>query len=127
MAQVDEREALLRAYFEVLGGGAIERLWQLLAEDYSDKNPIPGQLPGRGGVIMKAILFRRDHLDAHITIEAIELTEAGARATWTTTANGLNGAQGIAAWRFSAVFEIDDKIRSSDVTVMEKVETEYSD
>jgi len=120
MAEVDPREALLLSYFDVLrGGAAMDRLWVILAEDYTDKNPIPGQLPGRGGTIMKAILFRKDHPDARIEVESIELTEGGARATWRTTARGLNGAPGDATWRFTGVFEIDLQIRSSDVIAME--------
>lgn len=120
MAEVDPREALLLSYFDVLrGAAAMERLWVILAEDYTDKNPIPGQLPGRGGTIMKAILFRRDHPDARIEVESIERTESGARATWRTTARGLNGAPGDATWRFTGVFEIDRQIRSSDVIAME--------
>lgn len=120
MADGDDREALLRAYFDVLGGGAIERLRALLAEDYRDHNPMRGQLPGRGGVIMKAILFRLDHPDARIVVERIELTNEGASATWTTTARGLNGAPGDATWRFTGVFEIDGaRIRSSHVVTMD--------
>lgn len=72
---------------------------------------------------MKAILFRRDHPDARVVVERIELTNEGASATWTTTARGLNGAPGDATWRFSGVFEfaIDGRIRSSHVVTMEQL------
>lgn len=115
----DRRRALLLEYFDVLRGGPIERLHAILAADYRDNNPLRGQLPGRPGVIMKAMLFRADHPDARIVVEEITLTGTGARATWTTTARGLNGASGEATWRFSGAFEIDETIRSSDVDVME--------
>lgn len=125
MARERDAETLLSQYFDALRGGAldqgaaIEKLKAILAEDYVDHNPMRGQLPGRGGVLLKAVLFRADHPDARIVVEEIVPIEAGARAIWTTTARGLNGAQGDATWRFTAVFEIDERIRSSDVISME--------
>lgn len=123
MHGIDPREALLRAYFEALQTGDLAPLSAILAEDCRDENPVRGQLPGRSGAILKAMLFRASHPDARIAVEAIELTEAGARATWTTTARGLNGAPGDATWRVSAVFEIDEVIRSSRVDTMTLLRT----
>lgn len=120
-----EGEALLRRYFEVLDGGGIDALWGLVSDDCRDHNPMRGQLPGKGGVIMKVILFRREHPDARVVVESIEPVPGGARATWTTTAVGLNGSKGKATWRFSAVFEIGEKLRSSQVTSTELVREEY--
>ncbi|MEZ4302563.1 MAG: nuclear transport factor 2 family protein [Polyangiaceae bacterium] len=118
---MDAREPLLREYLTALGSGELARLAEILAPEYRDFNPLPGQFPGRNGVILKAMAFRADHPDAHIDIESIEVTPAGARATWTTTARGLNGAEGVATWRFTGVFEIDPakaQILSSDVIEM---------
>jgi hypothetical protein len=56
-----------------------------------------------------------------MVIEAIEPTPEGARATWTTTAPGLDGTPAETTWRYSGVFEFrEGKIRSSDVDRVER-------
>ncbi|MFO0587531.1 MAG: nuclear transport factor 2 family protein [Polyangiaceae bacterium] len=116
MADGDREEALIRAYFDVMRDGKIERLPGLLTDDCADRNPIRGQLPGRYGVAQKVLLFRAEHPDAQIVIESIEVAPPGAIATWATTAKGLDGSDQVMTWRFRGVFEFaDGKLKSSTV------------
>ena len=78
MADGDREEAVIRAYFDVMRDGCIDRLPGLLTDDCVDRNPVPGQLFGRYGVAQKVLLFRAQHPDAQIVIDSIEVTEAGA-------------------------------------------------
>lgn len=117
MASGDHEEALIRAYFDVMRDGDIQRLPAVLADDCVDRNPLRGQLPGRYGVAMKVMLFRAAHPDAKIVIDSIEVTAPGAIATWSTTAKGLDGSDQVVTLRFRGAFEFaGGKLKSSDVT-----------
>jgi len=118
----DREKALLEAYFEVLRDGRVERLDALLAKDYQDHNPVPGQFPGLAGIKLKVLFFRAHHPGARIVIESIEAVSPGARAVWRTTAPGLGGEPAESTWRFVGEFEFaDGKIKSSRVDAGERV------
>lgn len=115
------RERHLEAYFTALQTGNIDALVDVLAPDYRDLNPLEGQLPGAVGATLKLLAFRALYPDARVVVEAITVDAAFVHATWCTTATGLNGAAGEATWRYVARFEIDERIRSSEVLSIEPV------
>lgn len=122
MAAHDDEKALIEAYFDVIRDGGIDRLAGIVTDDYDDRNPVRGQLVGRFGIMQKTLLFRAEHPGARMVIEAIVPTNEGARATWTTTAPGLDGTPAVTTWRYVGDFTFaGGKIRSSEVSRIGKV------
>lgn len=115
----ESRERLLQVYFEALRTGHIDGLLDVLANDYRDLNPVGGQLPGAVGATLKLLAFRALYPDARVVVEATQVDANTVHATWRTTATGLNGAEGEATCRYVGRFEIDDRIRSSEVLTVE--------
>lgn len=122
----DPREQQLHAYFAALQTGEIAGLERVLADDYLDLNAVPGQLPGSVGATLKLLAFRATYPDARVVVEAFSVEPAYVHATWRTTATGLHGAVGEATWRYVGRFEIDQRIRSSEVLSAEAVAGERS-
>lgn len=123
-------KAVIEAYFDVLRDGEVGRLAGLVTDDCDDRNPVRGQLNGRFGVMQKVLLFRAEHPGARIVIEAIEavgdegdVTSGGlVRATWRTTAPGLDGTPAESTWRYAALFGFEGgKLKSSLVERNERV------
>lgn len=123
MATHEDEKALIEAYFDVVRDGDIDRLAGIVTDDYDDRNRVRGQLVGRFGIMQKTLRFRAEHPGARMVIEAIEGTEEGATAMWTTTAPGLDGTPAVTTWRYVGRFTFrDGKIRSSEVERIGRVE-----
>ncbi len=123
MALGEHEKAVIEAYFDVLRDGGVDRLKELVTDDCDDRNPVRGQLVGRFGVMQKVLLFRAEHPGARIVIEAIDVTPPVARATWTTTAPGLDGTPAESTWRYAAVFEFEGgKLKSSLIERSERAD-----
>jgi ketosteroid isomerase-like protein len=115
----EHRRALVQAWFDALRTGDIDGLGEVLAPDYRDLDPAPGQLPGAVGVTIKLLAFRAAFPDAVVVVETLTVTPWFVHAVWSTTATGLDGAPGPATSRFTARFEVDTRIRSSEVLSIE--------
>jgi steroid delta-isomerase-like uncharacterized protein len=65
-----ENVAVVRRYFEeVLGGGRLDRLNELVAPDYVDHTARPGRAPGAAGVRAVVELFHMAFPDLVVTVE----------------------------------------------------------
>jgi hypothetical protein len=116
MAAGADEEHLVRALLAVLKDGGIERLDAIMAPDCEDLDPMAGQLPGRAGYAQKVLLFRALFPDARIELEELRIGPPGARATWTTEAQGIAEQTGHRALRFTGEFAIEGgRIRSTRI------------
>jgi len=89
---VEENKALVRRFVdEILNQGNMARAPELVAQDYIELDPFPGQQPGRVGLIETIALVRTAFPDLHWTIE--ELVAEGQKVAgygiWRGTHQGM--------------------------------------
>jgi ketosteroid isomerase-like protein len=79
--------AIVRRLLDVFNGEGLETLEAIVAEDFIDHAPIPGQPPGLAGMRHKAACYRAALPEARTVVEEISPTgDAGVvQVTWVTT------------------------------------------
>src|SRR4029453_3926154 len=88
---VDENKAIIRAFVEtVWNGRQLDRADELVAADFVDHAPMPGQAPGLEGVKRKGAIFSDGISDFRITIEGLvaEGDKVAVRRTYGGTHRG---------------------------------------
>lgn len=96
-------EALIRRCLAVINGDDTGALAAVFAEDCIDHNPLPGQPPGLPGILLKHAFYRAAAPDAETIVDSIAREDEGYRVRWTTTATGLGGEAGRAAYRYEGI------------------------
>jgi steroid delta-isomerase-like uncharacterized protein len=88
---VEENKALDRRFAsEVLDGHNLDVLPDLVAEDFVEENPVPGQGPGREGLrdFLAAMIAAFPDLTWKMEVEVAEGDVVAARSTWGGTHRG---------------------------------------
>jgi steroid delta-isomerase-like uncharacterized protein len=88
MAAVDNVAIVRRWTEEGFGQGRVELADELIAEDFVNRNPIPGQTPGREGVKANVNALRTAFPDLSVTIE--EMITDGDRVVLRDTITGTH-------------------------------------
>ncbi len=88
----EENKALVRRFVnEILNQGNMALAPELVAEDYVELDPFPGQQPGRVGLIEAIIMMRTAFPDLHWTIEELvaEGQKVASYGIWRGTHQGV--------------------------------------
>lgn len=88
---VEQNEAIVRRFYdEVLNQGDMNALAELVAADFADPQPFPGQAPGRAGLQQSLEAFRGAFPDLTYAIEDVIAArdEVVVRSTWRGTNTG---------------------------------------
>jgi steroid delta-isomerase-like uncharacterized protein len=86
-----ENKSVINSFVEdVLNQGRLERADELVAQDFVELDPLPGQKPGREGLKEVLASFRTAFPDIHWVIEEMvaEGDKVFSRFTWTGTHRG---------------------------------------
>jgi steroid delta-isomerase-like uncharacterized protein len=99
-----QNEAIVRQFCAAFNTGDVDILDQVLADDWADRPPIPGQPPGRDGEKSTIRAFRTVFPDIHFTLEDIVMTEG--KVAVRSTAQGTQKDQflGVAATNRAVAF-----------------------
>jgi steroid delta-isomerase-like uncharacterized protein len=68
---MDSKDVIKRLFDEVLNGDRRDLLDEMIADDYLEHNPVPGQLPGSEGIRLKLEAFRAAFHDLYFDLEEI--------------------------------------------------------
>lgn len=110
--QETEGVQLVRRFAAVLESGNLEALTELLTDDCCDRDPVPLQPAGRGGVAYKLALWRAMKPRSRSRFLHIAPTQGGVTARWRTEP-GDGEAPGVFEGRFTtqdgriSAFEVD--------------------
>jgi steroid delta-isomerase-like uncharacterized protein len=88
----EENKALVRRFVnEILNKGNMALAPELVAEDYVELDPFPGQQPGHVGLIDSVIMMRTAFPDLHWTIEELvaEGQKVASYGIWRGTHQGV--------------------------------------
>jgi steroid delta-isomerase-like uncharacterized protein len=89
--QVEDIKAIDRRFAsEVLNGHNLDVLPELVAEDFVEENPVPGQGPGRQGLrdFLALMIAAFPDLTWNVEVEVAEGDTVAARSTWEGTHRG---------------------------------------
>lgn len=115
-------EAIVRRLLDVFNGADPEVLESLVADDFVDHSPIPGQAPGRAGMRQKATSYRAALPDAWTVVEEVRPThELGVvQATWVTIEGPASPHP--PACRYTALLSITGgRLRESRMLQMQRI------
>ena len=87
----EQNKQVARRFIEVFETGEVGVLDEVVVEDVVDHNPLPGQKPGRDGLVDAVLLFRIAFPDMRITI-AQQVSE-GDLVVQTGTFEGTNSGE----------------------------------
>ncbi|HEX6480688.1 MAG TPA: ester cyclase [Ktedonobacteraceae bacterium] len=88
----EENKALVRRFVsEILNKGNMALAPELVAEDYVELDPFPGQQPGRAGLVDTIAMVRTAFPDLHWTIEDLvaERQKVAGYGVWRGTHQGV--------------------------------------
>lgn len=114
-----QNEILARQFYAAFNTGDVDILDQVLADDWADRPPIPGQPPGRDGEKSTIQWFRATFPDIHFTLEDVIVTED--KVTVRSTARGTHKGTflGIAPTDRSVTFMTIDIHRIANARIAE--------
>jgi steroid delta-isomerase-like uncharacterized protein len=88
---MNNKAVMGRLFAKVLNQGNLDLLDELICEDYTEHNPIPGQKPGAAGIKAKLVALRQAYPDIRFSLEELigEGAAVAARYQWEGTHDGL--------------------------------------
>jgi steroid delta-isomerase-like uncharacterized protein len=90
------KDVARRLYDEVFNGRRVEVLDEIVARDYEEHDPLPGQATGIDG-FKKRIAILVDALDPHFTIEDIIAEDDRVVVRWTNSGTNVGDFLGMPA------------------------------
>ena len=86
----DANKAIVRRVYDAFGSGGVDLLDELVAADFRDRDPMPGQAPGLAGLKQAVGLFRAAFPDGEVVVDELvaEGDQVVARVTLRGTQTG---------------------------------------
>ncbi|MCU1511062.1 MAG: ester cyclase [Arthrobacter sp.] len=109
-----------RFYTEVVGGGNLALIDELVSEDFVDHDPMPGQSPSKDGVSFFVTTMRKAFPDLKATVMEPALVDGNLEALYVVLTGTHQGElMGVAATGRRVEFSGIDIIRIGDGKVVE--------